>query len=93
MMNANSGDLNMNSEIGRQLKVSELKPRTVVVLHKQDRRLATLWVRAVGTEWVEFYAGVTETTFLARRTGLDLESITDDTNRPIEIFEYLGDPK
>lgn len=82
-----------SSEIGRELKVSDLKPKTVVWLAKDGRDLmATMWVVDVGDVYVHFYAGATGINFYAKRGGPDLESVTDDTHLPMRIYEYLGKP-
>jgi hypothetical protein len=80
----------MTKEIGRELKVSELVPRTVVVVNKGGKA-ATMWVVEVAESHVHFYSGVVHTDFIASRTGPDRERITDDTNSPMRIFEYLGE--
>ena len=79
-----------NPEIGRELKVSELKPKTVVIVWKEGRQAATMWVIEVGDVYVHFRAGVVNMEFLALRTGPDLEEITDDHHLPMKIYEYLG---
>lgn len=82
-----------NPEVGRELKVSELKPQTIVVIHKQARNfLATMWVVEVLPGYVEFAAGELKTLFFARRCGAGLEDITDDVGSPLKIYEYLGEP-
>jgi hypothetical protein len=78
-------------EIGRELRVSELVPRRIVILHK-GQTLATLWVVEVLEDWVAFRAGKTDTGFIARRCGPDLEGITDNTGAPMKVYEYLGEP-
>jgi hypothetical protein len=83
----------MSPEIGRELKVSELVPETVVILHKPSSRIvayATMWVVQIGDTWVHFRAGAVETEFFALRCGPDLESITDDSHVLMQIYEYLG---
>ena len=77
-------------EIGRELKVSELEPRTVVVLERPESRAATVWVLLVQPEYVVFRLSVISAHFVARRCGPDLEQITDDTGRVLHIHEYLG---
>lgn len=81
-----------HSEIGRELKVSDLKPKTIVVLRKGAGPMATIWVWAIGPDFVQFWAGDAGMGFLAMRCGPDLEQITDDSNTPMKIFEYLGEP-
>ena len=86
-----------HSEIGRELRVSELQPRTIVVLQKVgSRKAATMWVEEVFPEFVIFSMGAADMHFvqhfLAQRTGHNLEQITDDTGRELHIHEYLGEP-
>ena len=84
--------MTIHSEIGRELKVSELQPRKVVWVCKKGRAaMATLWVIAVSEKYVVFYAGVTHTEFYALRTGPDLDEISDDSHIEMKIFEYLGE--
>jgi hypothetical protein len=81
------------SEIGRELKVSELKPRTIVWLGKEGRdTMATMWVVEVGPVYVHFRAGAVRTEFYAERRGPDLDQITDNDHIPMRMFEYLGEP-
>jgi hypothetical protein len=81
----------MMNEVGRELKVSELKPKTVVVVAKQLRPAATVWVVEIHPEYVHFRAGSINMEFLAARTGPDLEQITDDSGLPMRVYEYLGE--
>ena len=91
----------MTSEVGRELKVSELKPKAVVCVWKATRPnvMATMWVVAVEDVYVEFYAGDVQShdagnlkmTFVAMRTGPDLDSITDNSHATMKMFEYLGE--
>jgi hypothetical protein len=79
------------TEVGRELKVSELQPRTVVVLWKEGRpAMATVWVVKVGANFVQFAAGKIRMEFIALRCGPELEQIIDDDKVPMKIFEYLG---
>jgi len=84
----------VHPEIGRTLKVSDLKPRgqQIVWLHKDGRPVASVWVGSVNAHFVEFIAGEIGTHFLAQRCGQDLDEITDDSNIPMAIYEYLGNP-
>jgi hypothetical protein len=78
------------NEIGRELKVSELRPMTVVVLAKEGRNvMATVWVVAVGEIYVHFRAR--DMGFYAERRGPGLEEITDDDHLPLKIYQYLGE--
>jgi hypothetical protein len=79
-------------EIGRELKVSELKSRTVVWLAKDEcAHICTCWVVSVQRECVHFYMGGTGVNFLAKRCGPDMESVTDSTGKEMSIYEYLGE--
>jgi hypothetical protein len=81
----------MSGEVGRELKVSELVPRTIVVLKKETNPVfCTVWVVKVWADCVVFFAGELKTDFFAKRTGPGLERITDDSGIPMQIFEYLG---
>jgi hypothetical protein len=80
------------SEVGRELRVSELKPRTIVVLERPDSAMATMWVAEVLPRYVIFLAGVTRTCLISKRTGPHLEQVTDDTGRMLRVYEYLGEP-
>ena len=81
-----------NEEVGRELKVSELKPHTVVWLEKETWNvLTTMWVVEVSEAWVHFFAAAADVNFLATRTGPGREAITDDSGIPMKIYEYLGE--
>jgi len=79
----------MSEEIGRPLKVTELKPETVVLIGRNGV-LSSVWVVGVMPTLVEFYSGTIGLTFFARRTGPDLESL-EDPKGPLELLEYLGE--
>jgi hypothetical protein len=81
----------MNREIGRELKVSELRPRSVVVLQKYGRPCATWWVVEIGEMFVQLRAGLTGADFFAVRSGRNRERISDEFNRPMSVYEYLGE--
>src|SRR5215472_10938146 len=66
-------------EVGRELKVIDLKPRTVVWIAKLNRSTASMWVVAVSEKLVHFRAGKVGMEFFALRTGPDSEQITDDS--------------
>jgi hypothetical protein len=73
------------------LKVSELKPGTVVWLSKQGHpTMSSFWVVAIGPAYVQFRAGAIMMEFFAERCGPDLEEITDDSQLPMKIHQYLG---
>lgn len=78
------------NEIGRELSIGELKPKTVVIVSREDRSVyATFWVRSITPHYVEFYSGITHVHFLARR--LPDGSLQDDTGHHIHVHEYLGE--
>jgi hypothetical protein len=78
-------------EIGRELLAGELRRGMIVWLQKEGRSaIATMWVTGISAETVEFYAGVTNIHFLARR--LPDGHIYDDTGNPMAIYLYLGKP-
>ena len=80
----------IQNEVGRELAVNKLEPKTIVVLRAANRPAVTMWVAVVGMDFVAFYAGVTKTTFIAqlREDG----SLADDAGRVIKVYEYLGEP-
>jgi hypothetical protein len=49
----------------------------------------TAWVGMITPRFVFFHAGVTKTTFIAVRHPDG--TLTDDTNKRILVFEYLGE--
>jgi hypothetical protein len=82
----------MKNEIGRPLKVSELKPRTVVVLGKPPNPiLSTMWVYEVRDKSVVFTSGVLRGDFIAMRSGPDLEELVDNSGSRVHVYEYLGE--
>lgn len=83
--------MNAHEEFGKELKVSDLKPKTVVWLSKEgSRTIATMWVIAIDPVYVHFYTPVGKVAFLAKRTGENLDEITDDEGKSMMIYEYLG---
>jgi len=78
------------SEVGRELRVSDLKTRSVVVLEKHPNcPKATMWVIGIHPEFVHFATGDKALNFIARRTGPDNNQIRDD-EQPMKMYEYLG---
>jgi hypothetical protein len=76
-----------HGEIGRELKASELEPRTVVVLLKEGRRTAaTMWVLECRRNAVIFLAAEVKTGLMLYRDG---DELRDDT-APMRVFQYLG---
>jgi hypothetical protein len=79
-----------NNELGRMLLAHELVEKTVVVLGREDRAtMYTVWVASVDADFVSFHAGETKTTLIATRHPNG--TLTDDTNKRILVFEYLGE--
>jgi hypothetical protein len=77
-------------EAGRELKVSELEIKTVVVVGRPDKALATLWVRDIWEDSVIFWAGSMKMYFIAHRVGPELEQLADDAGTAVKVYEYLG---
>jgi hypothetical protein len=78
-----------DSEVGRELSAAELVVKTVVVLGRVDRQIMiTSWVSRVGVDFVAFYQGESNNTFIARRLADD--TLVDDSGKRIVVFEYLG---
>jgi hypothetical protein len=77
-------------EIGRELRASDLRPNTVVVVRPpgHDDLSITLWVSAVTQDSVTFFAGDLNWMVinLVRPDG----TIVDDKERVVRVFEYLG---
>jgi hypothetical protein len=81
------------SEIGRELKASELQPMTVVVVRREDHpELAhTLWVIHVSEDQIHLQAnfdGSAEWNFLVQRKG---DEARDGSGHRMYFFEFLGD--
>ena len=79
------------SEIGRELKASELEPRTVIVMEKEGcPHYATVWVSAIRDDLIAFYMGGGmgggSIHLIARRQG---DSLFDDEAR-LHVYQYLG---
>ncbi len=80
-------------EIGRELTVADLKPKTVVAMSKDMENYATIWVIAITPRFVGFLAAGVEPAielWLAR-TGEGLNELQDDSRRRVYIREYLGE--
>ncbi len=85
------------ADVGRELKVSELKPPQIVVVRKLGGQFpgtwATMRVYKVESTLVAFWAGAIGMMFVAKRVGENLEHIADDDSGvAMEIHEYLGEP-
>ena len=81
----------MSREIGRELKVSELRPRTVVWVAKLNRPTASMWVLQVHDVMVHFRAGEVNMDLFCLRVGPEGNQLTDDSRIPMKVFEYLGE--
>lgn len=81
--------MQMNSEIGRELKASDLVPHKVVVVQPPEQNIyATFWVEEVTADSVVFYASARNWIVMnfVRPDG----TIWDDKDRQVHVFEYLG---
>jgi hypothetical protein len=82
----------LRDEIGRELRFSDLKARTIVVIKPpdpQNRGVAfTFWVSAVRPDVAVFTSGVLFCSLVMWR-GPD-DTIIDGDDRRIWVFEYLG---
>jgi hypothetical protein len=83
---------NADDEVGRKLRVDELRERVVVCIRREDRTLwATMWVEAVSSMSVVFLAAAMEPQihFMTFRRGDD--TLVDESGRTILVHEYLGE--
>lgn len=81
-----------SSEVGRELKASELRAHTIVWVSKHERAIVlSMWVTEVTASTVALYAGDIRVFLVLKRCGPDLESVEDDDRVPMKIFEYLGE--
>jgi hypothetical protein len=77
------------SEVGRELKASELREDTVVVVWKEGRPvMATMWVITVSEHAVILVKD--EFLLALARCGPGLEQVEDEDRVPMKLFEYLG---
>lgn len=86
------GEIGHPGEIGRRLEISELRPKSVVIIRRVDREIyCTVWVEFIEQEFVTFASfkpsGIV-THFLAKRI---INKLQDDTGLEIEVYEYLGE--
>ena len=82
-------------EMGRELRVTELKPGTIVVLKCLEgpgHAAITSWVDKVYDDTVIFWMGKLSMYLVLRRVGPEREQITDDAGRLLRVYEYLGEP-
>jgi hypothetical protein len=77
------------SEIGKPLKVSELREKTVVVIAPPGRKdvAITMWVESISPGHVTFYSGAMNWHV---RNFVRGDTLVDDQERTVEVFEYLG---
>lgn len=83
------------SEMGRELRASELRERMIVfILPPQPAEAPpvafTLWVGSVTDRMVVFFSGVERITVVNFKTPED--GLVDGRGRQVRVFEYLGDP-
>ena len=76
-------------EMGRELKASELQDGTVVILSRDGLTGFTAWVELRILDIVVFGMGEIKTTLILRR--LADETLIDDTQKQVHVFEYLGE--
>jgi hypothetical protein len=75
------------NEIGRELRISELEPGTVVVIMKEGRKSAmTAWVKDIGDVGVMMWCGEIRVNAIFYRKG---DELWDDEAR-LHVFQYLG---
>ena len=80
-----------SSEIGRELKVSELEVGTVVVVSKAGRPFQiTMWVRRLTDTAVFLYAGEVGLRLVLVRCGDARDQVEDEDHLPMKFNEYLG---
>lgn len=82
----------IENEIGRELKVSELKQGTVVVVAPPGRHhgvFFTMWVSDISAEMVRFYSG--ELRWHVINFVMPDGSLVDDKGRVVRVHEYLGE--
>jgi len=80
-------------EVGRELKVSELKEETVVVV-ASDRHVVTAWFAFANAKFAFFWMGAASpggVNLMLFRCGPEWEQLKDETGRDIRVYEYLGD--
>lgn len=77
------------NEVGRELRIDELKPRMIVVMCKEGRPCITIWVLRVGMDYATFYAGEINLVLIARLR--EDGTLADDSGLRVRVFEYLGE--
>jgi hypothetical protein len=79
------------NEIGRELQIDELHRASIIVLRKDHQPFGvTMWVAIVGQDFVAFYSGSLNVTFIGhiREDG----TLGDEKGERIRVYEYLGEP-
>jgi hypothetical protein len=79
------------NEVGRELQLDELHRTSIIVLQKEGQSFGiTMWVALVGQDFVAFYSGSLNITFIGhiREDG----TLGDDKGGRIRVFEYIGAP-
>jgi hypothetical protein len=82
--------------IGRELRVSELKPDQTAWVRKIGGKhgdsSSTVRVLRVLPAYAVFHSTDSIVVFFAKRTGENLDRITDDSNCTMHLYEYKGKP-
>lgn len=80
-----------DSEIGPELRASQLKTATVYVLSKDQKTFVTMWCKVPPSEagLAIFYAG--DINFHLILIANPDDKLQDDADRVIHVFEYLGE--
>ena len=79
------------NEVGRELQLDELNRASIIVLQKDGQNYGiTMWVALVGQDFVAFYSGSLNVTFIGhiREDG----TLGDEKGERIRVFEYIGEP-
>ena len=77
----------MKTEIGRQLKPSEITPPRVVWVKKANRPIVTMWAKTITERTLVLWSGVRLMNLILRRDGDELR----DDDGPIELWDYTGE--
>lgn len=80
----------MTDEVGEELTLKQLEPKTVVLLQASHRPdlFITAWFRELDDKLAVFEMGEIRTTFAARiRNG----KLFDDMNHQIHVYRYKGE--
>jgi predicted nucleotidyltransferase len=78
-----------NSEIGRELTVTDLKVERVVVISPPSINLMlTMWVEDIDETTVTFFSGVMNWRVI---NFVKDGTLVDDRGRLVRVFEYLGE--